>query len=476
MPVQIVCPKCLSEFNQTNSRACSQCNVEWELVKGISYFGKILAENANDLIELLSSSDRLNAQDYTAFDYAPTLENIREFYEGVITKSELFDRNFGGQEPFWWRSRWQEFLEFEYLTDDLDIQGKKLLDVGAGYGSDAERYQKLGAEITAFEYSPAMFLIGAKLHPNFQWIGGDASSLPFNDEAFDFVVAHHSLHHHHSFKDSLAEMIRVLKIGGKIITMGDPYTMNRLSEEEECTIFNEHEGVLSGINEKVLNFSDLQSFIDKYKDQLKGFFLICESGTDDYQRVSIDRLETIQFKSFSLALSAEKVAKVAKYNRSLNLSAKTLDIGVYVDTFMEQSSSAPLFIANILPIKFLNINIKGTESPKFMLLNGWHLYQGHEYRDTSAKWRYFTSSNISEVKIKLKVQAKCITSKIDIVVNGIQDHYQIIPVGELLEFTVDFSKFSIGGNHVIEIEIHCCGLEHKNGAAIKSKVYELSLA
>ena len=475
MSVEIVCPNCLAEFKSELSRECSTCKMEWESVKGIRYFGKIFVENANDLIELLSSSDRLAAEDYRAFDYGPMLTSIKELYKGEVSKSEFFREKFDQQEPFWWRSRWQEFLEFEYLTSNINFHGKKLLDVGAGYGSDAERYEKLGAEITAFEYSPAMFLIGSELHPTFQWIGGDASALPFKDETFDIVVAHHSLHHHHSFRSSLAEMLRVLKIGGRIITMGDPYTASRLSEVEECRIFNQHEGVLSGINEKVLNFKDFNIFIDSHQGALNGFVLICESGTDNYQEISIDQIKSIKMKSFSLALSGEKICKILNLSRSSSFSGNSLDIEDYIDTFIEKPTLAPLYIANNLPGEYHNLDIRSTNASKFMLLNGWHLYEGNDYRVASFKWRYFISSEPSKVKMKLLVDAPCEHTTLEILVNGFKEYSEIVSVGTLLMIEFNLLKFPQGDNRVLEAEIHCCGMNHQSNELVKSHVYEMNL-
>jgi SAM-dependent methyltransferase len=98
-------------------------------------------------------------------------------------------------------------LESFYMHDLLRRlpDGAKVLDLGCGNGS--------------FDASDAHAVVigidlerGSSPPPNF--VQGDASALPFPDQAFDAIISNHSLEHVPKLDECLSEIARVLKPSG----------------------------------------------------------------------------------------------------------------------------------------------------------------------------------------------------------------------------------------------------------------------
>jgi ubiquinone/menaquinone biosynthesis C-methylase UbiE len=106
--------------------------------------------------------------------------------------------------------------------------GERLLDLGSGGGRHAFQAMRLGARVTALDYSAADLkdvaaVAGAMLEAGEaqtdQWAGvvnGDALDLPFPDEAFDRVIISEVLEHIWDDERALVEIVRVLRPGGRL--------------------------------------------------------------------------------------------------------------------------------------------------------------------------------------------------------------------------------------------------------------------
>jgi SAM-dependent methyltransferase len=109
------------------------------------------------------------------------------------------------------------------LTLVTDLQGKRILEVGAGTGRDSLSFVKRGAVVFQLDYAESSLSIirtlaeeeGLPVHA----VRGDALDLPFLDSTFD-VVFHQGLLEHFREKEAqklLAENVRVLKRGGLLL-------------------------------------------------------------------------------------------------------------------------------------------------------------------------------------------------------------------------------------------------------------------
>ncbi|MFQ5570567.1 MAG: class I SAM-dependent methyltransferase [Rhodothermales bacterium] len=132
------------------------------------------------------------------------------------------------KDPYHRIARWYDAL-FEPINAGLIAVGMKMLppvknlailDVGCGTGSQLAAYQKAGGAVFGIDSSEAMLNVareklgdGARLHL------GDATAMPFDDEAFDVVTATLVLHEMAAAtRDAvIAETKRVLRPRGYLL-------------------------------------------------------------------------------------------------------------------------------------------------------------------------------------------------------------------------------------------------------------------
>ncbi|WP_083527996.1 demethylmenaquinone methyltransferase [Curtobacterium ammoniigenes] len=95
--------------------------------------------------------------------------------------------------------------------------GEKVLDIAAGTGTSSAAIAKRGATVTALDLSEGMLEVGRSRHPEIEFVHGDAESLPFPDDTFDAVTISFGLRNVNDPIQALAEMVRVLKPGGRLV-------------------------------------------------------------------------------------------------------------------------------------------------------------------------------------------------------------------------------------------------------------------
>jgi ubiquinone/menaquinone biosynthesis C-methylase UbiE len=100
-----------------------------------------------------------------------------------------------------------------------DVQGRRVLDVGCGAGPLAAALRENGAIVSGFDSSPVMIeLARERLGADTDLRVADLGEpLPYEDGAFDDVVASLVLHYLQDWTESLAELRRVLRPGGRLI-------------------------------------------------------------------------------------------------------------------------------------------------------------------------------------------------------------------------------------------------------------------
>ncbi len=93
-----------------------------------------------------------------------------------------------------------------------------LLDVGCGDGGDCELFSESAKTIVGTDISFHKNWIGImKKHENLSFIVCDACNLPFSNETLDYIHIKDALHHIKNHEKTLKEVMRVTKIGGKIV-------------------------------------------------------------------------------------------------------------------------------------------------------------------------------------------------------------------------------------------------------------------
>jgi ubiquinone/menaquinone biosynthesis C-methylase UbiE len=123
---------------------------------------------------------------------------------------------------------WQLFLERPALAAAVQLAAPRahehLLDVGtgtAGFLRELAKAQPLPARVVGLDASGAMLARAPRLPVGWELARADARSLPFHDSSFDVATATHFLHvlDEGTRQTVLAELARVLKPGGRLVTV-----------------------------------------------------------------------------------------------------------------------------------------------------------------------------------------------------------------------------------------------------------------
>lgn len=95
--------------------------------------------------------------------------------------------------------------------------GQRILDVAAGTGTSSIAIAKEGASVVACDLSEGMVEVGRTRHPELEFVVGDVTCLPFEDESFDSVTISFGLRNVADTQTALREMLRVTKNGGRLV-------------------------------------------------------------------------------------------------------------------------------------------------------------------------------------------------------------------------------------------------------------------
>jgi SAM-dependent methyltransferase len=94
--------------------------------------------------------------------------------------------------------------------------GMRVLDVGSGPGYVAAAAAARNATAVGVDVAHAMVALARTLHPQVEFVHGDAEHLQFADDSFDAVVANFAIPHLGRPELAAAEFARVLSPGGKL--------------------------------------------------------------------------------------------------------------------------------------------------------------------------------------------------------------------------------------------------------------------
>jgi len=104
-----------------------------------------------------------------------------------------------------------------HWIDDQDLHaGNRVLEVGCATGALTSYLAGNGYRVIGLDSSAAMIARSGSDHPQLEFVVGDATSLPYDDNAFDAVVAASVINVVPDAKEVLSEMHRVCTPGGTI--------------------------------------------------------------------------------------------------------------------------------------------------------------------------------------------------------------------------------------------------------------------
>ena len=156
-------------------------------------------------------------------------------YEGIGAPPVDFDI------PYIDDEHWAGIAEnFDRIIEGLDFEGKSVLDVGAGRPWAAKNFALRGAHAVAIDVvaHPVVGLgrgweMMKEAGIDFELFVGDSENMPYASNAFDYVFISAAMHHTNFMRALAREMARVLKPGGMLLAINEPF---RSASEDEADL------------------------------------------------------------------------------------------------------------------------------------------------------------------------------------------------------------------------------------------------
>ncbi|MEO6628565.1 MAG: class I SAM-dependent methyltransferase [Aquihabitans sp.] len=199
-----------------------------------------------------------------------------------------------------------QILFEEIVADDLQLSpGQKVLDLGCGCGAIAEHIADLtGATPYGINLDGSQ-IDKAHLNPNLpaaNFIAGDFNQpLPYDDNSFDAVYAIQPLTYLQNHAFTFAEVIRVLKPGGRFV-------MDDVAALDAYDRYNERHRTLIQHTRELTVFGGLWHYRyweDAYRDA--GFELISSTGRGAVEMIKKEVARFTRFEAVFKALAKVRI-------------------------------------------------------------------------------------------------------------------------------------------------------------------------
>ncbi|HEX6888977.1 MAG TPA: demethylmenaquinone methyltransferase [Candidatus Nanopelagicales bacterium] len=136
-------------------------------------------------------------------------KDVQSMFDHVAARYDLTNDVLSlGQDRYWRR---------EVVRAVAAKPGQRVLDLAAGTGTSSLPFQRAGAAVVSSDFSLGMLTEGRRRMPQLPFVAGDATALPFADDAFDAVTISFGLRNVVDVDAALAEMHRVTKPGGRLL-------------------------------------------------------------------------------------------------------------------------------------------------------------------------------------------------------------------------------------------------------------------
>jgi len=439
---------------------CAECTCSFQSILGVPFFGRYEEEDLLGLIEIAA-----NAVNRGKFGVTPAVvedwESLLLAYDQSSDKADFVKNTPNAQSPFL-LNRYGEWVEISHLTRSLNLQGCKVLDMGAGLGFHSHRLSMRGASVTALEFSPLQAESGQLNFPHIRWIGGLLHCLPFQNASFDAVFCNAALHRMRDIPATISEALRVLRPGGVLITTCDSFRPSDTGDETELHIFDNEPAVLLGVNEGVPRFSDFVSTLKKHPDLLDvelythPLFNAPGGGTlSELTRWSLTNDGAMLSKRNGSLAMRVRLKSVWPEPATLQTDS-ALAASEYV-SWMSSASVALAKLAPLMPEKYVDLPFPGAGASKFELLNGWRLPKPyHQTRIAYQRGRWFlrrSSANDTLVfDLGLPAGEASKVSSVTVLLNGDTCGDFPLSYSAWNHVALDVSRVSIG--QVFAVELH----------------------
>ena len=152
-------------------------------------------------------------------------ERVRAFWQAHPCGTKFSDAEIGTRE-FFERVEAHRYAKEWHIPEAANFaaaRGLRVLEIGCGLGTDGAQFALAGANYIGVDLTEASVELARK---KFELSGlpgefrvADAEKLDFAADSFDLVYSHGVLHHTPDTKQSVSEIHRVLKPGGRAVVM-----------------------------------------------------------------------------------------------------------------------------------------------------------------------------------------------------------------------------------------------------------------
>jgi SAM-dependent methyltransferase len=129
-----------------------------------------------------------------------------------MTERDMQKAALRGEPSYVWRAGQQRRLDMIVKFAGDRIRGKAL-ENGCGVGMYVEKLASLGADVSGLEYDFDRARDALSISPNILNAAGEF--LPLLSSTFDLILSHEVIEHVQDDRSAIAEMVRVLKPGGR---------------------------------------------------------------------------------------------------------------------------------------------------------------------------------------------------------------------------------------------------------------------
>jgi SAM-dependent methyltransferase len=120
--------------------------------------------------------------------------------------------------------RYRKEAHILQCLENINFNGKQVLEIGLGQGADSVQIIKRGAVWSGLDLTPESIervrtRLGLRNLPHESVKLGSVLSIPFEERRFDIVFSHGVLHHVPDIESAQREIHRILKPNGQLIVM-----------------------------------------------------------------------------------------------------------------------------------------------------------------------------------------------------------------------------------------------------------------
>lgn len=184
----------------------------------------------------------------SAFTDSQILSLVEDYMHGsdhpdqVGYRNQVADREFANKKRF--------LNELKRLVRLGNFRGKRILDVGCGFGWQAFTMALMGNRVVGLDILPSMIdgmstsvetMRGRGLNFDLTPVCGDVCNPEFERASFDAIYSMEAIEHVHDLPAMFDRCFDLLKPGGQIFLMNDSNVLNTGTREETVAMWQERE-------------------------------------------------------------------------------------------------------------------------------------------------------------------------------------------------------------------------------------------